>query len=177
MVGVLVLGLVRRVSVALTATESRLALLGDIGFGGLRPGERVPEFRARTTSGEVVDRSYILGEASVLLFMSSGCPACDALVDELRTHLFEPEVELVAVVESGADTTTLNGVDCRVLLQENSELSRAFEVIATPYAFAVDASGLLHGGFLVHTISDLRRLASTVKGGWISEHAAAALSS
>src|SRR5919108_73227 len=49
--GVLVLGLLRRVSAALIATENRVALLGAIGFGGLRSGESLPAFRALTTDG------------------------------------------------------------------------------------------------------------------------------
>ncbi len=173
--GVLVLGLIRRISVALTAAESRLALLGEIGFGGLRPGEHVPEFRARTTDGDVVSRSCLVGDPSVLLFMSSGCPACDALVDELRADGFDPNVELVVVVDAGVSATPLNGVHCRVLLQEESQLSRAFEVVATPYAFAVDASGLVHGGSIVRTVTDVERLAATVKGGRVSVNATAAL--
>lgn len=166
--GVVVLGLLRRVGDVLAAVEARLQQPVASVSNGLPVGARVPRFEAVTESGETVS-SGRLGVGGVYVLLRSGCGPCDGLVGELA-GLADP-LAGVRLVLVGDDTVEqrdrLAGVDAVRVYQREGQVSRAFACTAVPYAFAVDGDGDGDGGVVVAAgaadrLSQLRALADSL---------------
>src|SRR5215467_6535330 len=71
------------------------------GFGGPKPGERAPDFRARTLEGESVRLSDYHGKKNVLLvFGSATCPMVAGSIrgiNDLYTQFRGDEIEFLFV--------------------------------------------------------------------------------
>jgi peroxiredoxin len=149
---VLLLGTLRRISPILEQAESRLLAPDALDFkpGGLPPGTPVPEFSVTGATGGQVTRDDLLGESTILLFLSSDCPPCRLLSTELADLETAAQlgVRVVAVVDSEekggrfAERLTRSGI---VIYQSDRELSSAFASSATPHAFGINADGVVVG--------------------------------
>lgn len=165
-VGVLALGLLRRSASVLEALEaSRAGALA--GPSGLPPGTRVPTFAGVDRSGAVVTRDELARGASVFLFLTPTCAPCRTLADELArrapVHLGVP---LVVVVQSSPDRDPgLPATTDAVVFDPDASIGRAFDVNGYPYALAVDDDGVVTGGKVPGSVSDLRALADAAANG------------
>jgi len=143
LLGVIVLGLVRRSSGVLAAVE------------------------ARSESGETV-RSTALGlTAAVYLLVSADCDACTEIVTQLE-GIPDPlhGVRLVLVSDdSERDRRLLADVDAIRLYQRDGAIARAFQCTVTPYAFAIDVHGVVTASGVATHLTQLRGLARPPAGG------------
>ncbi|MQS36056.1 TlpA family protein disulfide reductase [Streptomyces katsurahamanus] len=122
---------------------------GETLRSGPRPGEELPEFSAVALSGRSVSRAGLAGGPAVLVFLSTGCPACPAAVPRLVEYAAQAGLdrERTIVVITGAESEAgeliepLAGVATVVTEPFPGELSRTFSVSGTPTTVIVGMDG------------------------------------
>jgi peroxiredoxin len=129
--------------------------LSGLGRSGLRPGKKVPDFTLPTVSnGEVTLHRYG-GRKLLLAFMQPGCGSCHQIVTDLSQLHDVGEVQVLVVQSSDADKVQDWAKEHRprfpVALQERLNLSKRYEVFATPFAFHIDAHGAIAGRGILST--------------------------
>ncbi len=165
--GMIVLGLVRRVSAFLERAESNAPGL-DVpsDFGGLVPGDRVPQFELWDRGGSRIDSSVLLASPVVLMFMDPGCGPCEDLVRLIETT--EQPIDgapYVIVTEDTEEATKFRfPPGATVLYQRDRSVSTAFKNIAAPQAFAI-ARQIVLGKTVPESVEALSRLAALASRG------------
>ena len=126
-----------------------------IGRSGLRPGKKAPDFILPTLSGGEVALRHYANRKLLLVFMQPGCGPCHQITPELNRLSHAGEIQ-VLVIHNG-DTKAVQGwvehsqPDFPVALQERFEVSKRYEVFATPFAFLLDERGLIAARGIVST--------------------------
>jgi peroxiredoxin len=126
-----------------------------VGRSRLRPGKKAPAFTLPTlASSEIGLRSYA-GSKLLLVFMQPGCGPCHAIVPELNRLQDAGAIQVLVVHNS--DTETVRGwhKETRphfpVAVQERFNLSKRYEVFATPFAFLIDERSVISSRGIVST--------------------------
>lgn len=169
--GVVVLGLMRRVVPLLEAGEHRHRTTPALT--GLAVGETVRPFQATRGDGVVIGSDRLLAKPRVFLFMSASCEPCRLLAADLRDRSEAAQgLRLVTVLQDEAESRALElppGLE--VLYQPDREVSEAFRNSGFPHAFAVDPGGVVVAAGGVRRVEDLKRLDDVlVKGGDAALH-------
>jgi thiol-disulfide isomerase/thioredoxin len=172
LLALLVIGLLRRVTFVLEQAESHLGELATAASvspaGGLAPGELVPPAAAVRQSGAPFDTQELVGEPSLVLFLSSTCAPCKELSRQLRRRAAAAETvgaRLLVVVRDEHEAHSLELAGVELVYQPDFALSRAFETSATPHAFAIDAEGIVVGSSTPNTLGRLRELGDVARRG------------
>lgn len=165
LLGLLVLGLLRRVNDVLIAVEERLAVSPAGPAEGLPVGARLPEFAVVSEPGEEQSSEDLELGPAVWLLLSAGCPACTRIVEELAGH---PDplhgMRLVVVADDTAEERQrLAGLEATHIYQRDREVAAAFACSATPYGFAVNAAGEVVASGPAGQLDQLRGLAERLE--------------
>lgn len=125
------------------------------GREGLPPGNKAPDFTLPATVGGEISLSNFAGRPVLLVFTRSGCGPCHDIVPELnRLHQTgEQQVLVVNNGEPGATAEWAAEIRARfpVAVQEGWEVSKQYQVLATPYAFVIDEGGKIAAKGVVST--------------------------
>lgn len=165
--GLLVLGLLRRVSGFLEMAEFRLRGASiPPGFGGLEPGSLVPEFELHEMGNGTVRSSDVLQSATLLVFMDAGCEPCEDLAILMQeSWVLLQDIPMVIVAEDSPEAAVFPfPPGARILYQANRAVSNVFENIASPQAFAL-RDGVVAGKSIPDSLQDLERLVRLLEGG------------
>jgi methylamine dehydrogenase accessory protein MauD len=150
--GFLLLGALR----ALALLRWRVAQLeaitpSRVARSGLRPGKKAPGFAlpsiAGGTEGSEVGPHLYAGRKLLLVFMQPGCGPCHEIAPELNRLHDAGEVQ-VMVIHNG-DTEAVrrwiqqNRPRFSVARQDHFNLSKRYEVFATPFGFLIDEAGVI----------------------------------
>jgi methylamine dehydrogenase accessory protein MauD len=112
-----------------------------IGRGGLALGSQAPDFSCPTVEGNELSLSNLPGKV-FLVFLKAGCLPCDRIVPALNRLHRSREVQVVAIQDDKPDKVrgwaSRVGVSFPVVLQQDLELSRRYQVFAAPFAFFID---------------------------------------
>lgn len=134
-----------------------------IGRGGIEVGETPGEFRGTTASGAPAGRRTLLGRPTVALLAAGGCAPCEDLIAELRSGGGLLPMRLVVIVDHADDPTALRlPAHVTVIRQHEDSAATAFATKGTPYAFALDASGVVRARGIPQRVADLAKLAAAV---------------
>jgi methylamine dehydrogenase accessory protein MauD len=126
-----------------------------VGRSGLRPGKKAPKFTLPSIGGGEVGLEHYAGRKLLLVFMQPGCGPCHGIVPELN-RLHDASDVQVLVVHNG-DTEAVrrwikeNRPHFAVAVQERFNLSKRYEVFATPFAFLIDEGGVIAARGIVST--------------------------
>jgi peroxiredoxin len=118
-----------------------------VGRRGLRRGAQAPGFTLPCVEGQTVSLQSFAGRKVFLVFMQSHCMPCHQIIPELNRLQQAGDIQVVAIMTGGLEAarTWRREVQARfpVLIQEERELSRRYEVYATPFAFLIDDHGVI----------------------------------
>lgn len=136
--------------------------------GGPAPGAPPP----RVQGHEQLDSLPKRQAGRVVLFLSSTCGPCQKLAGELTAAQDGPQVashtlsrfELIVVCDAAGASAFGALVVCMLITQRANELTRAWRVPGTPFAVAVDHTGLVRAARLVSNLEQLRDLAAILNG-------------
>jgi methylamine dehydrogenase accessory protein MauD len=121
--------------------------------GGLRHGARAPDFSLPHAEGGQLALHDLAGRPVLLVFAQPGCGPCRALVPELNRLHSGGDLHVLVVNNSEPEASRQwageVGARFPVLAQEGLSLSRRYQVFATPFAFLIDASGVIRSKGLV----------------------------
>ena len=123
------------------------------GRGGLKPGQKAPDFTLTSASGAEVSLHDFAGRPVLLVFTQSGCGPCHAILPELNRRQGGGGVQVLVVNNGEAEAARQMAAAVRarfpVLVQEQFHLSRRYEVFATPFAFLIDGQGVVRSKGIV----------------------------
>jgi hypothetical protein len=160
------LGQFRRVSDVLERAGRQLSRsVQGLAGHGLPPGSLVPDFQTLDARGAGTASAAALGQNVIYLFLSSDCDPCRALADDLqREGPLGYEIRLVAIIDESERQALRIPEHVLTVYQRDNAVSRAFDTVTTPHAFAVDENGVVVDQGMVSTVTQLRRLAETLRG-------------
>jgi len=177
-VGLLVLGTLRRVTPVLERAEESFQASLSASFGGLEIGSSVPVFGVSSMGGGSFTDADLLGKKTVVLFLGPSCQACERLLADLEaSRLPDIDAELVVVTDDAESAPALaRAADVTVVFDDNRQLARVFDARLVPRAFVVDARGTVLAEGRPNEWKELQRLV-TGGGGRHSDITAATLAS
>jgi methylamine dehydrogenase accessory protein MauD len=118
-----------------------------INRNGLKPGVEAPGFILPDTAGNQVSLQDFAGRTVFLTFTQSSCRPCRAVMPELEKIHKKGEIQIVVInnghLAATRDWTRELGVSYPVLVQQRYEISKRYEVYATPFAFLIDERGVI----------------------------------
>lgn len=150
-----VLGLLRRMSVAIQGVEQQVR--AGTFVGGVPTGWFIPPFNAKDREGRSITSAALLRGPGILLMLSSDCDPCRELLEEMQSQTARPTtVPLFAVLEEGdlVSFPVLPGVNAYI----DETAFRAMNINATPLAMAFDQRGVVVARSVPNTIGSLREL-------------------
>lgn len=140
---------------------------------GIAPGERAPEFTLPDIAGRLVSLADLRGRSLLLIFGSTTCSPCRALIPDLNVFARDHESDLgVLYLSRGEPDETRRFIDelevrVPVALHSDSELPDTYKARVTPFAFLIDGEGIVRAKGLANNRSHLDMLlqmASEEKG-------------
>jgi peroxiredoxin len=110
-------------------------------------GAPAPDFILLTISGETWSPRDMRGQPFALVFSDPECPPCVPFLARLA-QVGDAGVVLVSRgdAERNRRAAAQAGITAPVLLQRNREMARAFGLLDTPSAYAIDAEGRIAAG-------------------------------
>ncbi len=122
--------------------------LGDenltISTAGLK-GEPAPDFSVTDLSGRTIESADLEGRLSALLFVSPDCSTCSVTLAEMNAIQAKTNGHVIVFCRSTGDRCAqmaeTYGLNVPVVVDEDLEISRLFEVAAAPTAVLIGADG------------------------------------
>jgi AhpC/TSA family len=149
-------GVLRRVTAVLEVMEET-----RVEGAGAAVGSAVEPFDLYDDRGEVVRWQALVKEPTLVLFLTTRCTPCDAVLTDLRdvgSHI--EGVPLVGVITDSDEARSHDFPQgLRVLFQRDEQATRAFDNRAYPQAYVVDSSGLVLARRIVRYERQLAELA------------------
>lgn len=155
--------------------NARPLVQSRVDRGGLRKGDRAPDFTLPDTTGGVVTTSSLRGRRVLLLFTNPECAPCAMLGERWRT-VAKADGTLpfeLLVVGRGDPTANRNhvaswGVDLQLCVQDRIEVSRLYRSYSTPAAFVIEPDGLI-GSEMATGVSPIIDLALSLNTALVKE--------
>jgi methylamine dehydrogenase accessory protein MauD len=167
--GFLLLGALRSVALLSWRLDHLEATMPKrIGRDGLKVGHRAPDFTLPAAAGQAVSLHDFAGRKVLLVFVQAGCSPCRAIVPELSRLAGRDDVQVLVVNNGDHEATRQWAAEVRVcfpvLMQEGIDLSRRYQVFATPFAFLIDENGVIASKGLINTKRHLGFVLAGVPG-------------
>jgi methylamine dehydrogenase accessory protein MauD len=126
-----------------------------IGRDGLPLGRNAPDFTLPGAVNGSVSLLDFAGRKRLIVFTQSGCRPCHDIIPELNRVQDQGRYQVLVVNNASADETRAWAADVKacfpVLTQDKWEISKQYEVFATPFAFVIDENGVVASKGLVGT--------------------------
>jgi peroxiredoxin len=115
---------------------------------GLPVGSAAPSFELPDLSGARHSLSAWRGRDLLLIFFNPGCGFCTRMASDLAALPFDgaggrplPIVVTTGELEANRTLVAQHGIDCLVLLQNQTEVSEQYRAQGTPMGYRIDAAG------------------------------------
>jgi methylamine dehydrogenase accessory protein MauD len=122
---------------------------------GLRLGKQAPDFTLPSITGPDVALHDFAGRKVLLVFMQVGCSPCRQIVPELNRLQRQGEAQVLVVNSGDAEAIRAWAAKVQaqfpVLRQEQLSLSKRYQVLATPFAFLIDAAGVIRSKGIINS--------------------------
>jgi methylamine dehydrogenase accessory protein MauD len=136
---------------------------------GLAAGERAPEFTLPDLAGRLVPLADFRGRPLLLVFGSTTCAPCRGLIPDLNVFAREraAELQVLYLSRGEADETQrfVSELDVRVpvAIHPDHELPDKYKARVTPFAFVIDAEGVVRAKGLANNRDHLEQLLRMAK--------------
>jgi peroxiredoxin len=132
-------------------------------------GQPAPELTARALTGEIIDREYLIGHETALLFVSPDCGTCSVTLTELDALHWKTNGRLVVFCRSTSDRCSQLAdtyrLDVPVVVDDQLDFSRLFAVAGAPTAVLIGADGRVQRYGQPMTGDDLNEMVLTNADG------------
>jgi methylamine dehydrogenase accessory protein MauD len=146
-VGFLLLGTLRSLGLLRWRLEQLEATTPSrLGRSGLKIGKKAPEFTLPSVVGGDIALHAFAGRKVLLVFTQSGCGPCQDIMPELN-QVGRRGLQVLVVNRGNVESTRAWAAELKahfpMLVEDGLELSRKYEVLATPFAFLIDEKGVI----------------------------------
>jgi hypothetical protein len=178
LLGLLVLGTVRRATLVIEAAEANLGAAARASLGGLPVGSNVPAFSAPIVgSGAAFTQVDLQGGVAGVVFLSRSCEACEELAGGLARGRVPRTlgVRLIVVTDEPQSAAAFaRSAEATIVIDEEREVAHAFDVRIVPRAFVVGDGGVVLAVGRPNDWGELHRLIAEAEGGDRQAHLTAA---
>jgi methylamine dehydrogenase accessory protein MauD len=144
-----------------------------LGRSGLRPGKRAPDFTLPSVGGPEVALHDFSGRKVLVVFTQAGCGPCRQIMPELN-RLGGRDLQVIVLNKGDAKTTgewaAETGARFPVLIQDGLDISKKYEVFATPFAFLIDEKGVVAAKGIITNKQHIGYVLSAAQGGAKNGH-------
>jgi len=163
LLGFLVFGTLRALGVLSWRLEQLEATTPKrLGRDGLKAGKKAPDFTLPSIDGKEVSLRDFAGRRVLLVFTQSGCSPCKKIVPELNR--LGPAEQVLVVNNGDLEATRQWSAEVAarfpILAQTQFSISKKYEVFATPFAFLIDAKGVIVSKGIVNNRQHIRYVLS-----------------
>ena len=120
---------------------------------GLKSGKTAPDFTLPQVGGGECSLSDYQDRRVFLVFVQAGCQPCHEIAPELNRLERSGELQVLVVNRAeamdAAEWTDDVGAVFPVLVQDGLDVSKKYQVFATPFAFVIDEQGVVAGSGIV----------------------------
>lgn len=144
-------------------------------LGGLQIGTKAPDFTLKALDGKQVKLSDYKGKPVIINFWASWCPACKAeMPDFEKTYqAYKDKGLVILAVDVGEPVVSVESFRQKynltfpILIDENSRVTRLYQVIPLPSTYFVDAQGVIRSKGLSQLLPDQlkQHLSKIMPGG------------
>jgi methylamine dehydrogenase accessory protein MauD len=138
-----------------------------VGRSGLKPGRKAPNFMLPTVEGREVSLGDYRGHTVLLVFVQPGCGPCSSVVPALNRVEASGEAQVLAINKADPEQARRwvedTGATFPVLVQQNLDVSKRYEMLATPFGFLIDEHGVIASAGIVNNGKHVRFLFSTAQ--------------
>lgn len=135
-----------------------------INRSGLQIGKMVPKVDGVSVDGNNWSTSAILGKPHLLFFGSTTCSECKDIMPYLdqmqKKYNVTPILLLFSELDMAKKYIQENKIKYEVILANNN-IAEKMDVTATPFAYAVDSSGIIQSKGLINTLHQLESTAQS----------------
>lgn len=140
---------------------------------GLDIGEYAPIEILTTISGSPIYLRSSEHQGTVLLFISTTCPACSSLASSLRS-LFPLSRQNIVLIFSEADRSVISAFLDLHRLQSVSiiaspDIGASFRITGVPYGIALDSTGIVRGKGIANTSEHVESLLNALSAPVLNE--------
>jgi methylamine dehydrogenase accessory protein MauD len=152
--GFLLMGILRTVGLLQWRVDQLEATRPPRGNrSGLKPGAKAPGFILPDVEGEEVSLADFAGQRILLVFVQSGCGPCHDIVPELNRLQQSGQLQVLLINSAEPDEAREwvqeTHADFPVLVQDRWEVSKQYQVFATPFAFLINENGTIASAGIV----------------------------
>ncbi len=175
--GFLLLGALRALAVLRWRLDQLIATTPRrLGRDGLRVGSKAPDFTLARPDGTEVHLHDFAGQPVLLTFLQAACQPCRDVVPELNRIHERGKVKVLAVNAGEAEAVgrwaAEVGARFPVLVQSRRDLSRQYQVVASPFGFLINEQGVIRAKGLISNRQHLDFVLASV-GQEVAHEAAA----
>jgi methylamine dehydrogenase accessory protein MauD len=138
-----------------------------VGRSGLKPGRKAPNFMLPTVGGEELSLADFWVRNVLLVFVQPGCGPCSSVVPALNRVEASGEAQVLAINKADPEQARRwvedTGATFPVLVQQNLDVSKRYEMLATPFGFLIDEHGVIASAGIVNNGKHVRFLFSTAQ--------------
>lgn len=137
---------------------------------GLALGRRAPDFALQDLDGRPVALAGFRGLPLLLVFGSTTCAPCRALIPDLNAFARERREELRALFLCRGEPAEAqrfaqeNGIQVPVAVHPDTSLSDKYRARVTPFAFLIDGEGVIRGKGLANNREHLEMIMRMASG-------------
>jgi thiol-disulfide isomerase/thioredoxin len=115
----------------------------SVGKSLFKVGEPAPRFSLPDEKGKMVSLESLLGDPTLLVFWSSKCSFCVALIEDLKRWEAEPPkgAPKIVFLNSGFDQDKREGFSSQMLIDQDFDIGPLFGTNGTPSAILIDGEG------------------------------------
>jgi methylamine dehydrogenase accessory protein MauD len=147
-----------------------------LGRDGLKLGKRAPDFTLPSADGKELSLHDFVGRKVLLVFTQAGCSPCRAVIPELN-RLERGDTQVLIVNNGDPESTRKWSIEVDahfpVLAQDKFSISKKYEVFATPFAFLIDAKGVIVSKGIINNRQHIRYVLSGTRVPGSNGHVAA----
>jgi methylamine dehydrogenase accessory protein MauD len=163
--GFLLLGTLRTVGLLRWRLEQLEAIMPSrVGRSGLRPGKQAPDFTLPSVAGPDVSLHDFAGRKVLLVFSQNNCKYCHRVMPDLARQQRGDGLQVLVINNGDPDTTRKWAAQAQagfpILIQENWQVSRRYEMFATPFAFLINERGLIASKGIINNAEHIRYVLS-----------------
>jgi methylamine dehydrogenase accessory protein MauD len=144
-----------------------------VGRNGLKNGTRAPEFTLPSVDRKEVALRDFAGRKVLLVFTQTGCNPCQEIVPALNVLQRKGELQVLTInngdLDAARDWARANKAKFPVLVQDSWDISRRYQIFATPFAFLLDEKGVIVAKGVLNKPQHLRYVLARVHGGTMED--------
>ena len=108
-----------------------------------------------STDGSMISLSDYAGRRMLLVFVQAGCEPCHKIAPELNRLQRAGDVQVLVINRALPEDAVEWAAEVRaafpVLVQDGLEISKKYQVFATPFAFLIDEWGMIASSGIVNS--------------------------